>query len=195
MEQHCGKSTNPQVSQANKEKSRRFRVRGVGRERQYLGEYGTPASIEAYHRLLAEWEAGARNMVVVSEEITVVEMLVKFLAYAKTYRRNRDGSQSAEFDNYIHAMKPLKGLYGSTPAGEFGPKRLKAVRGKMIDGGWCRSNVNRMVSRVKRIFSWAESEELVPKHTHAALMTVSGLRPGRRKDGMCGLSHRHTLTL
>jgi hypothetical protein len=70
-------------------------------------------------------------------------------------------------------------LYGHTPAAEFGPKALAAVRQHMIGLGWCRSLINRRVDRIKRAFKWAASEELVPVAIHQALRTLPGLRRGR----------------
>jgi hypothetical protein len=34
-----------------------------------------------------------------------------------------------------YAISPLKELYGTTPAADFGPLALKVVRQKMIDAG------------------------------------------------------------
>jgi hypothetical protein len=73
------------------------------------------------------------------------------------------------------ALRPLRELYGCTPAAGFGPKKLKAVRQRMIDAGLCRTVVNRYVGRVRTVFRWAESEELVPAASHHALRTLAGL--------------------
>lgn len=70
-------------------------------------------------------------------------------------------------------------MYGDTAAAEFGPLTLKAVRQKFIDVGWCRSLVNQRIGRVRRMFKWAASEELVAVAVHQALATVQGLQCGR----------------
>ena len=49
----------------------------------------------------------------------------------------------------------------------------------MIDAGWTRKLVNQRVGRVKRVFKWAASEQLIPVATFAALATVTGLQAGR----------------
>jgi integrase len=49
----------------------------------------------------------------------------------------------------------------------------------MIRAGNCRSEINRRVGRIVRMFKWAVSEELVPPSVYEALRTVSGLRKGR----------------
>lgn len=77
------------------------------------------------------------------------------------------------------SLKPVRELYGHTPAAEFGPKSLAAVRQHMVGLGWCRSLINRRVDRVRRAFKWAAAEELVPVTTYQALRTLAGLRKGR----------------
>jgi integrase len=62
---------------------------------------------------------------------------------------------------------------------KFGPLALKTVRQAMIDKGWCRTQVNKQTDRVKRVFKWAVSEELIPSSVYESLRTVVGLRKGR----------------
>jgi integrase len=82
-------------------------------------------------------------------------------------------------DEYKLVSRYVRQLYGDTPAAAFGPVSLKATRQKFIEVGWCRSLVNRRVGRVRRVFKWAASEELIPVGVHQALATVSGLQRGR----------------
>jgi integrase len=82
-------------------------------------------------------------------------------------------------DKYRLTCRYVRELYGSTPAVEFGPLALKAVRQRFIAAGWCRSLVNQRVGRVKRMFKWAAGEQLVPAAVHLALATVPGLQRGR----------------
>ena len=49
----------------------------------------------------------------------------------------------------------------------------------MIRAGNCRSEINRRVGRIVRMFKWGVSEELVPPLVYEALRTVPGLRKGR----------------
>ena len=49
----------------------------------------------------------------------------------------------------------------------------------MIERGMCRSNINKQIGRIKRVFKWAASEELVPGHVYHALQSLAGLRRGR----------------
>jgi integrase len=77
------------------------------------------------------------------------------------------------------AMSCLKDLYASLPVCQFSPKRLKAVREAMIAKDWTRRHVNKQVGRVRRIFKWGVSEELVPPSVFHGLQTVEPLRKGR----------------
>jgi integrase len=58
---------------------------------------------------------------------------------------------------------------------------LKAIRLAMIEEGQSRRYVNDNVARIKRLFKWAASEQLVPASVAQALMTVEGLRKGHGK--------------
>jgi integrase len=147
----------------------------------YLGHYDTAASRAEYDRIIAEWIAAGRRLPVDPQAINIAEVVAAFRRHAKTYYRSADGTQSREADNIDHALRPLLKLYGRTRATEFGPLRLKAVIQSMIDAGRVRSNINRHLSRIKSVFKWAASNELIPASIHHGLATVSGLRAGRCK--------------
>jgi len=55
----------------------------------------------------------------------------------------------------------VRELFGRTPAAEFGPKKLKAVRQAMIERRWCRNTVHAQIDRVTRMFKWAVAEEMI----------------------------------
>src|ERR1700722_5914175 len=77
------------------------------------------------------------------------------------------------------ALRPLRLLYGPTAAADFGPLKLEAVRNEMVQLGWCRTNINSQINRIKHVFKWAVSRELIPASVHHALVTVASLRFGR----------------
>lgn len=165
-------------------KLRRHKASGRGYvelngHRQYLGPFDAATTREAYHRLIAEWEANGRQTRPKMNDITIVELVALFWAHAKTLYRRANGTFTSELDNYRQALRPLKFLYGSMAVREFGPRALKAVRHKMIESGWSRKNINKQVSRLKTVFRWGTEEELVPAEIHHALLAVSGLRKGR----------------
>jgi integrase len=107
--------------------------------------------------------------------VSVVELIVGYLEYAKKYYG--DGKRG-EYANMVHALRPLRELYGRTAAREFGPLNLKAVREKFIALGWSRKHINQNVQRIGRVFRWAVSEGMIPPEVPQAMAMVPGLRKG-----------------
>jgi len=144
-----------------------------------LGRHGSPGSKAEYERQLALLRSGPATA---SGDLTVNEMLIAFHAHAEQHYRHPDGTQTGEAYSYKHAAKSLRELYGKSLAREFGPKALKVVRERMVELGWCRGVVNAAVNRVRHIFKWAQSEELVPATVLQGLQSVAGLQAGRSRD-------------
>lgn len=147
----------------------------------YLGKYGSHESKKELDRLISEWLTGGRRLIGKSPslDITIAELLVRYVEHAERYYRKGNGKQTSEVANIKAALRPLKLLYGQTAAREFGPLALKVVRQWFIEAGFCRKHVNNSVGRVVRAFRWASEHELVPATVHQALKTVAGLRRGR----------------
>lgn len=149
----------------------------------YLGPYDSPESREVYDRLIAEWLASGRKAIAASgpadNGLLVSELILKFLDFAETYYV-QDGKLSKEVENLKLALRPLKNLYGRTFSKDFGPNALKAVRQHMLESQkLCRREINKRIGRIKRVFRWGVSEELVPPYVFEALRTVEGLKFGR----------------
>ena len=146
----------------------------------YLGRYGTAAAREAYDRWIAEWLSAGRRMPAADDDgLTVAEVIAAFWRHAKVHYRRADGTPTPEINPMRSALRPLKSLYGRTPAADFGPLALKAVRGEMVRLGWRRKSINRQVRRVIHVFGWAESEELLPGGGAARLREVRAIQRGR----------------
>jgi hypothetical protein len=145
-----------------------------------LGSYGTAASRERYDRLIAEWLAnGRRTECRRADSLTVSRVILEFWAHAKRYYANPDGSIGGEAENFRHALKPLRHLYGQTLAANFGPRSLVAVQHEMARLGWARTTINRQILRIKQVFKWAVAQELVPPSVYHGLLAVGGLRRGK----------------
>jgi len=138
-----------------------------------LGPHGTPSSRAEYRRRIAEWEANDRVLPQKAADLTISELIAAFRAYAI------ESYQSSEPANFAEALRPLRKLYGPTPAADFGPLKLEAVRNQMVTLGWVRTAINRKIGRIKMVFKWAVSRELVPPAVYQAIATVTGLRFGR----------------
>jgi integrase len=153
-----------------------------GRRDVYLGPYGSPESRAEYERVLAQLRAAATTAAGGPRRdpgLTVNELLLAFWEFARGHYRRPDGTATNELNNYRQALRPVRTLYGHTPAAEFGPLALKTVRRRMVDAGLCRRVVNALVGRVRRAWKWAASEELVPVAVYQSLATVGGLQHGR----------------
>ncbi|MFT3880607.1 MAG: site-specific integrase [Gemmatales bacterium] len=70
-------------------------------------------------------------------------------------------------------------LYGRTLVKEFCPKSLKAVRQKMIRSKLARKVINQRICRLKHVFKWGASEELVPGDVWHQISAIAGLQKGR----------------
>ncbi len=159
-------------------------VRLSGRDH-YLGPYGTQESHQAYNRLIAEWLSTQRSKQPTKPKslqqldgMLVVQVIDRYRTFAETYYA-KDGKPTKEFENLKYALKPLRELYGSTPARDFGPKNLKAMQQHFVAARICRTQINKRIDKIKRMFKWAVSEELVPPTVLEGLRSVNGLRYGR----------------
>lgn len=158
-------------------KGDRARVRYRGRE-YHLGKYQSPESLAEYRRLCAGWATAPVPPKRVGGAL-VSEVVNAFFAHAERHYRGPDGRLTSEYREHERSTVHLLELYGHTPAREFGPLALQAVRQKMVDAGWCRSVVNKRVVRCRGVFRWAVSRELVPVELVTALECVPGLEKGR----------------
>ncbi|MCC9644982.1 site-specific integrase [Rhodopirellula sp. JC740] len=155
-------------------------VVNLGGKDHYLGPHGSKVSKAEYDRLLAEWLANGRRVVARDDEelITVVEVLAAFWKFAQGWYI-KNGEPTNEVEAYRLVIRDIKQVYGDRPAIEFGPIAFKAVRQIWIDRGQARSTVNKNAGRLKRLFKWAVSEELIPPSVHQGLLAVDGLQKGR----------------
>ncbi len=149
-------------------------------QRVQLGRWGTAKAREAYDRTIAEWLINGRSMPDATgdtnEPAPVAEVLV---AYVKWARRRYAKSEA---DTIEAAVRKVRHLYGSTPADEFGPKRLRVARQAMVDAGWSRSHINKQVSRIRQTFKWGASEELCSERVHRRLATLAALARGEARE-------------
>jgi integrase len=145
----------------------------------YLGRHGSKESRATYNRLIAEWLAGGRRLPDADNGLTVSELIRAFWPHVETHYRRPDGTPTNEVGDYKLSLRPLRELYGRTPAKDFGPLALKAVRQRMVEAGLCRGVVNQRIGRIRRMFRWATENELVPLSSYHGLIAVRGLERGR----------------
>lgn len=144
------------------------------------GRWGTPEACQRYDRAIAEWLAGGRRLPVpAAEQVTVAVLLDRFLHHAAQFYRTPEGTPTTEVSNFEQVAKPLLHLYADTPAEQFTPHNLRAVRQRMVDRGWSRVYINAQIGRIRRLFKWASGQELCPPDIHRALADVEPLKAGR----------------
>lgn len=148
----------------------------------YLGPWKSAESHTEYARIISEIGVAASPAMAVKShdrDLSINELILAFLRHADTHYRRADGTATQEPVEYRLTLRFVRELYGHTPAKDFGPLALKTVRQAMIDRGLCRTLVNQRVGRVRRMFNWALSEQLIPYGVVVGLKSVTGLQRGR----------------
>ena len=173
-------------------KSGQARIRIEGRD-YLLGPYGSEASRIKYGELIAHFASGLpidplagsnrgtfRGAGIDDPGPSVAELILAFLAHAETHYV-KNGQPTSEQDCIRSAVRPLRELYGMTPAKDFGPLALKAVRANLVEAGLCRNTVNIHVSRIRHVFRFAVANEMISAGVLTRLEAVEPLLAGRTK--------------
>jgi integrase len=151
----------------------------VNGKRVYLGEYNSPESKAAFEKIIADWEAAhAERKPTVNVELTVTRLAVLFLQHAEVEYR-REGKPTGETANFRHALQAMNHLFHGVRVIDFGPKKLKQLQQQLVDDGLAQQTINGRIRRIKQVFDWGVSEELVSVNVAQALRSVHGLRAGK----------------
>jgi hypothetical protein len=161
----------------------RVRIDGVDH---YCGPYGSPGADAKYNRLISAWLAGEplSSPPRAADGPTVSELLDAFLDHAERHYV-KHGKPTAEWYCFKQALEPVNELYGLTPAHNFAPPDLLAVRDAFLrvrdrhGKPWSRGYVNEQVNRVRRVWSWGVEHGIVTAATADALRHVKGLKRTR----------------
>lgn len=147
-----------------------------------------PSALQEAARLVSEHRAGVGRGK--SIQVTIDQLLDRFLA-------SKPRASKAEKAHFAGAFAPVRDLYGSSPASEFGPLKLQAVRKRMVDSGSLnRRTVNDRVFRIRAAFAWGVAQELVPASVPQALACVKSIRFGdepelRERRKVSGVPDEH----
>ncbi len=147
----------------------------------YLGEYGSPQSQFEYDRLIAKWKAkydpdGFRRF-----GTTIGELYAEFIQFAETYYRQEDGTHTTSTSSYRQSCEVLLAQFKYLPAAEFDLVKLEAVRDVMIRKGDVRSQINKRVHLIRRMFEWGVRRKIGTPAVLAELDLIEPLKPGRSK--------------
>ena len=175
----------------------------------WLGRFGTPESLREYDKLIAVYLTNGRQIppdssfslpaskrettrerhvsiqetatteTVVLPVITVTTLIDRFMECAGQNYRNQYGEPTRELDNFKHVTQPLLNMFGHLSVTDFGPTKLIELRESWIKKQLARRTINRMVNRVRQIFKWGVSRELVPVDVFSRLQTIEPLQPNR----------------
>ena len=146
----------------------------------YLGKYDSPESRAEYDRLISEW-VGQGRPAELREDFdrpNLNEVVLAYWEFASGYYV-KDGRPTRELEINKLAMRPLAQMYGEIPADEFTPHRLRTVRARMVEMGWCRNFINKQIGRIRRMFKWAVAEGMVGAEVWHALTALEPLKRGR----------------
>lgn len=146
----------------------------------YLGPYDTKTSRNEYDRLVGEWQANGRQLrsEYAPHGISMVEVLNGYRKFANEYYV-KNGKPTGSIYGVRAVLKLLRKHCGKIQAEDFGPLALKNLQQKMIKDNRSRRYINDHTDRIKRIFRWAVSEELISPSSYQALSSVSSIRKGR----------------
>ena len=177
-----------------------YRADGSRTEILLPGKFGSAESKQEYERVLAQLRAnnGSLPQAKHATDITIVELVERFMEHARGYYVDPvTRNPTSEILALVAAFRPLVRICGSEPAASFGPLALQAVRNAMLTGSWigdderiertrkgrkiglARTTCNDNIARIKLLFRWSASMELIPASVAHALATVAGLRRGR----------------
>jgi hypothetical protein len=159
--------------------------------RYYLGSFDSSEAKRKYGLFLAAHADNPSTALLAidvktPEDLTINEMLLAYWEHAeKHYRKN--GRPTTEIPNLKQTIAFLHRECGDDPAARFGPKKLMALRQKMVDSldedgerrRWSRNTINKRCNHIRRIFRWAVANELVAPGILQGLEAVDGLQKGR----------------
>lgn len=113
----------------------------IGGKDIYLGKYDSPDSHAEYERIIAKWLLSEVVIPKETSKLTVIELMAGYLQHAKGYYV-KHGEPTREFELIAEVFRPVRRLYGTSLATDFGPKALKCVRQALIEHGLSRKHIN-----------------------------------------------------
>jgi hypothetical protein len=146
----------------------------------YLGPWNTHQSRAEYDRVLNEWLARGRQLGEKTRSSDPDELLMKELI--RGYHAHIVATAPQLEVNVRMALKPVKAMYGETPAARFGPVAFQAVRRKLLDTigvrgkPLCVTTVRKMLGTIKRMIGWGVANEMLPGDALHRLQAVEGIR-------------------
>lgn len=159
---------------------------GNGKRRQvYFGDASDPSAYEAYQRWVAEAvKTGGRTKPSKAPSAepgiyVLWELIDAFLKHAANRYRKR-----GEFTSTAHGIQRAcqllidSGDDINTAVKSFGPRRLRLYQEYLASLDLSQVTINRYVTYIRRMFSWAAEQELIEPEQVYKLRAVPGVRAG-----------------
>jgi hypothetical protein len=142
------------------------KVRIAGKDH-YSGPHGSPESRERCQDLVRKLQTDRERAELawkaqLSTSLSIAELVARYLAHVETYDR-KAGKISSEVPNIKIARRPVREQFGFDLVTSVGPRKLKAIRDRWVEGRVKRDQINRRVHRIRRCFKWSLESELVLK--------------------------------
>ncbi len=137
------------------------------------------AAVEIAQNLFQQAIYNSQTGIATATISNIAALTAAYLDYVRGYYVDEQGNPTRETTDIRYSLKPLTDLYAALPVNEFGPLKLIEVRDHVITLNWSRNLINQRVSRIKRMFKWAVSRQLVSAIIYHGLATVEGLKRGR----------------
>ncbi|HXD85104.1 MAG TPA: tyrosine-type recombinase/integrase [Urbifossiella sp.] len=156
---------------------------GVQQFKLLPGPFDSPESRRAYHRLCLEIEASPFRHLSGKLELSVAQLFDAYLQFAKEFYRGPapERKMTSSVGIIQCVMKSVLDVYQDTPAAEFRPHCLEAMKTVWVNEGRSRRSVNRRIWIVKGMFKWAVPKELVEPSVYLKLKEVDQLKINRSK--------------
>ena len=94
----------------------------------YLGAWGSKDAKAEYDRIIARLAASPDRSPLIGSgptaDMTLNELLVRFLKHAEAYYVDADGQPTANVERIKVTLRKVVELFGVEPAADFGPKAL-----------------------------------------------------------------------
>lgn len=148
------------------------------------GKFNSDESLAAYQRemvrILAHVHGAHPAPPPDKSDLRISQLFERYMLWAEPPRFSRGEFNSIRaVSRVVFSTEHAEVRVAQMHVADFGPLALKAVVAKMIELDWSRKYINNCLFKIRRVFRWGVSEELVDALIPTALESVVGLRKGK----------------
>ena len=108
----------------------------------------------------------------------ITHLVARFWQHAQSHYV-KYGQPTGTHLNYRPVLRLLRAQCGDWLAKDFGPRALKALRDQLVEQGLSRRYINDNVDRIRSVFRFGVSEEIISATQLASLQSVSSVTAGQ----------------